>query len=49
MFNIDKGVISYITRDGKEGNLNVNLFKGIFKNKTYNLVNVWSNNNTPFF
>lgn len=23
--------------------------KGIFKNKTYNLVNVWSNNNTPFF
>ena len=26
MFNIDKGVISYITRDGKEGNLNVNLF-----------------------
>ena len=26
MFNIDKGVISYITRDGKEGKLSVNSF-----------------------
>ena len=26
MFNMNKGVISYITRDGKEGKLNVNLF-----------------------
>ena len=26
MFNMNEGVISYITRDGKEGKLNVNLF-----------------------
>ncbi len=41
MFNMNKSVISYITRDGKEGKLNVNLFN---MKKINNLLSKWGFN-----